>query len=67
MFVLERLLKRKDRVERSGMRWTEAIAEAIVPLRAIYLSGDSDCYWCFHIEQDQQRRPPLGQWSVVPQ
>jgi hypothetical protein len=71
MFGLERLLKRKDRVERSGMRWTEAIAEAIaeaiVQLRAIYLSGDSDCYWCFHIEQDQQRRHPLGQWNVVPQ
>ena len=27
----------KDRMERSGMRWTEAIAEAIVQLRAIYL------------------------------
>ena len=34
----------KDRMERSGMRWTEAMAEAIVQLRAIYLSGDFDCY-----------------------
>jgi hypothetical protein len=32
----------KDRMERSGMRWTEAMAEAIVKLRAIYLSGDFD-------------------------
>jgi len=56
----------KDRMERSGMRWTEAIAEAIVQLRAIYLSGDSDSYWSFHIEQDQQRLHPTGQWTVVP-
>ena len=31
----------KDRMERSGMRWTEQMAEAIVQLRAIYLSGES--------------------------
>jgi len=35
----------KDRMERSGMRWTEKMAEAIVPLRAIYLSGDFDRCW----------------------
>ena len=29
----------KDRMERSGMRWTEQMAEAIVQLRAVYLSG----------------------------
>ena len=29
-------------MERSGMRWTEQMAEAIVQLRAIYLSGDFD-------------------------
>ena len=39
----------KDRMERSGMRWTEEMAEAIVQLRAIYLSGDFDRYWSFHI------------------
>jgi hypothetical protein len=55
----------KDRMERSGMRWTEQRAEAIVQLRAIYLSGDFDCYWQFHIEQDQRRLYPAG-WSVVP-
>jgi hypothetical protein len=26
----------KDRMERSGMRWTEQMAEAIVQLRAVY-------------------------------
>ena len=55
----------KDRMERSGMRWTEQMAEAIVQLRAIYLSGDFDRYWEFHIEQDQRRIYPGG-WSVVP-
>jgi len=54
----------KDRMERSGMRWTEGMAEAIVQLRAIYLSGDFDRYWTFHIEKDQQRLYP-GLWSVV--
>jgi hypothetical protein len=55
----------KDRMERSGMRWTETIAEAIIQLRAVYLSGDFDPYWSFHIEKDQQRIHPPGQWSVV--
>jgi hypothetical protein len=55
----------KDRMERSGMRWTEAMAEAIVKLRAIYLSGDFDVYWPFHIQKDQQRLHPPGQWTVV--
>ena len=54
----------KDRMERSGMRWTEEMAEAIVQLRAIYLSGDFDRYWPFHIEKDQQRIHPRN-WSVV--
>ena len=54
----------KDRMERSGMRWTEEMAEAIVQLRAIYLSGDFDRYWAFHIAKDQQRLHP-GHWSVV--
>jgi hypothetical protein len=54
----------KDRMERSGMRWTEQMAEAIVQLRAIYLSGDFDAYWEFHIDQDQRRLYPT--WTVVP-
>ena len=54
----------KDRMERSGMRWTETMAEALVQLRAVYLSGDLDRYWSFHIEKDQQRLHP-DHWSVV--
>jgi hypothetical protein len=55
----------KDGMEPSGMRWTPGMAEAVVKLRAIYLSGDFDCYWEFHIQQDQQRLYP-AQWTVVP-
>jgi len=34
----------KDRMERSGMRWTPLLAQAIVKLRALYLSGDFNTY-----------------------
>jgi hypothetical protein len=40
------------------MRWTEQMAEAIVQLRAIHLSGDFDRDWQFHIDQDQHHRIP---------
>jgi hypothetical protein len=46
------------------MRWTEQMAEAIVQLRAIYLSADFDAYREFHIERDQRRLYPA--WTVVP-
>lgn len=55
----------KDRMERSGMRWTPSMAEAIVKLRSLYLSGDFDLYWPFHVAQDQLRLHPPGLWSVV--
>ena len=47
------------------MRWTEEMAEAVVKLRAVYLSRDFDRYWFFHIEQDQKRLHPPN-WTVVP-
>jgi len=62
----------KDRMERSGMRWTRSMAEAIVKLRALYLSRDFDDYWNFHVtqaqpqlSQDQQRLYPTGRWTMV--
>jgi hypothetical protein len=54
----------RDRFERSGMRWTPATAEAMLKLRAIYLSDDLDAYWEFHVQQDQQRLHNQ-QWRVV--
>ena len=41
------------------------MAEAIVQLRAVYLSGDFDRYWQFHMDQDQRRLYPAA-WAVVP-
>lgn len=46
----------KDRMERSGMRWCDQSAEAMLQLRATCLSGDFDAYWEFHVAQDQARR-----------
>jgi len=45
----------KDRMERSGMRWTEPMAEAMLRMRAIYVSGDFDMYWDYHIHREQNR------------
>ena len=55
----------KDRMERSGMRWSPEGAEAMLRLRATHLSGDFDAYWAFHVQQDQQRLHPEGAWTVV--
>jgi hypothetical protein len=55
----------KDRMERSGMRWTVPMAEAMLKLRATYLSGDFEEYWAFHIHQDQQRVHPPETWQPV--
>ena len=53
----------KDRMERSGMRWTGQMAEAMLKLRATYLSGDFEAYGAFQIHQDQQRVHPPKTWQ----
>jgi hypothetical protein len=55
----------KDRMERSGMRWSLQGGEAMIQLRSVYLSGDLDDYWDFHLEQEQLRLYPPGRWEVV--
>jgi len=55
----------KDRMERSGMRWSLEGAEAMIRLRSLHLSGDLDDYWDFHMEQDHRRLYPPGRWEVV--
>ena len=61
-------VSRSCRGEVEPMPFVDIIARseqmAIVQLRAIYLSGDFDAYWEFHIEQDQRRLYPG--WTVVP-
>jgi hypothetical protein len=53
----------KDRMERSGMRWGSEMAEAMVKMRATYLSGDLDEYWDYHVTQDQDRLYPKNRWK----
>jgi hypothetical protein len=55
----------KDRLERAGMRWSLDGAEAMLQLRAVYLSGDLDDYLTYHRCQEQQRLHPAGAWTVV--
>jgi hypothetical protein len=43
----------KDRLELTGMRWTEAGAQSMLHLRALYLNGDWDAYLGYHIEKEQ--------------
>jgi hypothetical protein len=52
----------KDRIERSGMRWTAAVAEAMLKLRPVYLSGDYEAYWAFHVAREHERLHPPGSW-----
>jgi hypothetical protein len=48
------------------MRWSPAMAEAMLKLRAVYLSGDFDFYWEFHARRNQERlHPKGGTWRVV--
>jgi hypothetical protein len=55
----------KDRMEQSGMRWTQAGAQGVLDLRAVRLNGHWEAYWRFHRWQQHQRlyglsNPPPG-------
>ena len=41
------------------------MAEAMVKMRAIYISGDFDEYWDYHVIQDQKRLHPKDRWKPV--
>ena len=45
----------KDRMEKTGARWTLEGAEAVLRLRSLRASGDFDDYWTFHLQQEHQR------------
>ena len=55
----------KDRMERSGMRWTLPMAEAVLLLRAVYLSEHFEQYWPFHVDQDQKRLFQSVKWRKL--
>jgi hypothetical protein len=58
-----------DRMERSGMRWAldteNATSEPMLRMRAVYLSGDFDEYWQFHLRRERDRLYPLGRWVTA--
>ena len=45
----------KDRMERTGARWSLKGAEAVLRLRALWASGDFEAYWLFHEKQEYSR------------
>ena len=55
----------KDRMERSGMRWTARMAEGMIKMRATYLSGDFDEYWDYHVTREQERLYPKTRWKPL--
>jgi hypothetical protein len=48
----------KDRMERSGMRWTIESAQAMLDMRSTYLNGDWDDFMRYRIAQETQRLYP---------
>jgi hypothetical protein len=58
----------KDRMDRTGARWSLSGAEAILRLRAIRASGDFDAYWKIHLEREHERNHAAHyQDGVVPE
>jgi hypothetical protein len=45
----------RDRMDKTGARWSLHGAEAVLKLRALYAGGDFDAYWQFHLRAEHQR------------
>lgn len=58
----------KDRMDRTGARWSLQGAEAVLRLRALRSSGDFDAYWRFHEQQEylRQHAARYADGQVVP-
>lgn len=48
----------KDRMERSGMRWTRAGAQAMLDVRSEFLNGDWEAFHVFRIARETERLYP---------
>ena len=64
----------KDRMEQSGMRWTQPGAQAVLDLRAVRINDDWDDYQCFRRQRQHQRLygsrstgPPVAEMFVLEQ
>ena len=51
----------KDRMERAGMHWTTAGAQAMLDVRSVYLNGDWEAFQQFRITRETQRLYPHRQ------
>lgn len=51
----------KDRMERSGMRWSRAGAQAMLDVRSEYLNGDWQAFQDFRIQHEAKRLYPHRQ------
>lgn len=45
----------RDRMDRTGARWSLAGAEAVLRLRALVTNNDLDDYWAFHLAREYDR------------
>jgi len=45
----------KERMERTGARWSLAGAEAVLRLRALWTNGDFEPSWTFHRHREYER------------
>jgi len=45
----------KDRMERTGMRWTMTGAQTMLELRCVSVNGEWDAFMSFHVTQENQR------------
>ncbi len=52
----------KDRMERAGMHWTVAGAQAMLEVRSVYLSGNWDDYQAYRIAEETQRLYPYREF-----
>jgi len=48
----------KDRMERAGMHWTQAGAQAMLDVRSVYVNGDWDEFQQFRIDRETKRLYP---------
>jgi hypothetical protein len=55
----------KDRMERSGMRWTIENAQAMLDVRSTYVNGDWDAFMAYRIEKETQRLYPYRERVVL--
>jgi hypothetical protein len=58
----------KDRMDRTGARWSLRGAEAVLRLRALVTCGDFEDYWRFHLAREHDRNhAPLYADGAIPE